>query len=162
MEPPYGGGGTARHASCQGSARHDGWDGDRDATVAARQPIAVRPCGGGATADGGSAARRCSTRRWQCRGAAEAGAVRHDGSGADVVGGGARLRMVRPGHRLSGSGRAADLNRKGIDCMKFRRDLHGDKLRDWRKVVNNWEGLNLVEYCKDKLWWTLSKDGSSL
>uniref|UniRef100_A0A0E0QGG1 Reverse transcriptase zinc-binding domain-containing protein n=1 Tax=Oryza rufipogon TaxID=4529 RepID=A0A0E0QGG1_ORYRU len=54
------------------------------------------------------------------------------------------------------------LNRKGIDCMKFRRDLHGDKLRDWRKVVNNWEGLNLVEYCKDKLWWTLSKDGSSL
>ena len=33
--------------------------------------------------------------------------MRHDGSGADVVGGGARLRMVRPGHRLSGSGRAA-------------------------------------------------------
>ena len=62
MEPPYGGGGTARHASCQGSARHDGWDGDRDATGAPRQRIAVRPCGGGATADGGSASRRCSTR----------------------------------------------------------------------------------------------------
>jgi hypothetical protein len=51
----------------------------------------------------------------------------------------------------------AKLKEKGWEIIKFRRTLHGDKLRDW--IKQRWMLLNLQEGIKDKMWWNLEKHG---
>lgn len=48
---------------------------------------------------------------------------------------------------------------KGFEHIKFRRTLHGDKLRDWDRIKISWDSLNLQDGCEDKIWWNLTKDG---
>lgn len=54
----------------------------------------------------------------------------------------------------------AKLKQKGINCIKFRRDLSGGRLRDWHKIYTSWGDLQLKDNCNDKLRWNLTKDGT--
>lgn len=53
----------------------------------------------------------------------------------------------------------ADVHHRGIDSIRFRRTLHGNKIRDWDKIKQSWDTVVIHEHCRDKVWWNLCKDG---
>lgn len=54
----------------------------------------------------------------------------------------------------------AKLKQKGINCIKFTRDLSGGRLRDWHKICTSWGDVQLKDNCNNKLRWNLTKDGT--
>ncbi|BAH95511.1 Os12g0140200 [Oryza sativa Japonica Group] len=53
----------------------------------------------------------------------------------------------------------ANVKQGGIDSIKFRRDVLGNKLRNWLKIKQFWGDLVLEDGTKDTLRWSLTKDG---
>lgn len=48
---------------------------------------------------------------------------------------------------------------QGWDGIKFRRTLHGDKLRDWNNIKQTSDEIQLDGNTDDTLWWTLTMNG---